>query len=619
MREFKSALAADIAAVRKRAGAMARLSQRSGASWERIVLDHEDLIRRMSHLGSYINCLASADARNEAYRKEEAELTRLRAEMAKIRIELLRVLKDASEATFTRFLSRPALKGADNYLTRAREEARRSMPRDKEVLAADLAVDGLQAWGRLYETLSAKLEFDMEFPDGRSERLPMAQRRSLLDHPDRRIRRAAFEKGNAAWATIEDAAAAALNAIAGARLTLNRHRGVTDFLEIALFQAGISRATLDALLEGLFSRLEIPRRILRLHARAMGENGIAWYDLGAPLLPQHDSGPETGDRERDSRRKTEASASATGGVRAAIGLPWEDATALVARAFSNAYPALGSFFHTVIDKKWVDWEPRPAKRPGGFCTGSMLTGESRVFMTYNRSVRDVLTLAHEAGHAFHGHLMRDVRPYARAYPMTLAETASTFSELILVHGLLDDGSIGDEEKTRLLDMEAGYGAVYLLDVPARYEFEKAFYEERKTGELSVSRLKTLMAETQRRVLGDALVDGGEDPCFWISKLHFYITGLTFYNFPYTFGFLLSRGLYAMFEREREGFLPKYEALLRSAGSDTPENVVRKTVGCNLQRPDFWAQAVETLEQPIDRLERRLDQLRDSGGYLVPQA
>ncbi len=108
---------------------------------------------------------------------------------------------------------------------------------------------------------------------------------------------------------------------------------------------------------------------------------------------------------------------------------------MVGAAFARAYPALGDFFQRqVIGKNWVDWEPRAGKRPGGFCTSSMLSKESRIFMTYNESLGDVLTLAHESGHAYHGAMMRDLRPYARGYPMTLAETASTFGEQVLMNG-----------------------------------------------------------------------------------------------------------------------------------------------------------------------------------------
>jgi oligoendopeptidase F len=235
----------------------------------------------------------------------------------------------------------------------------------------------------------------------------------------------------------------------------------------------------------------------------------------------------------------------------------------------------------------------------------MLSKESRIFMTFNESLGDILTLAHESGHAFHGAMMRDVRPYARGYPMTLAETASTFGENVWMNGVLDDSPVSDSEKARILDIEVGHGAVYLLDIPVRYEFEKAFYEERAKGPLSVSRLKELMVATQRRIIGDVLEPGREDPYFWASKLHFYITGITFYNFPYTFGYLLSRGLYAMFKTEGDSFLPKYEEFLRRAGSDCAENVVRQTVGRNIEEAEFWSEAIRSLEEPLSQLQRLL--------------
>jgi oligoendopeptidase F len=582
MRRFKEALRRDIASLKDRAASLLPLNEENASGWEDVLTRNEALTRRMSHLSSYVSCLAASDGRNEDYLKEEAALASMRAELAKVRVELLRGVKETPDEIFASFIAQRSLDGAQNYLKRLREEARRAMSTEKEILATDLGLDGIQAWGRLYDKISSRLEFDMVYPDANRERLPMSQRRSLLEHPDRRVRKAAFDGGNAAWQSVEDAAAAALNAIAGTRLTLNRHRGVGHFLDLALFQAAISAKTLNALFEALFAHLEIPRRILRLKAKSMGTNGVAWYNLGAPIdIPNRQP------------------------------FSWDQAKELVKNAFTRAYPALGHFFQIEIDRNWIDWEPRAGKRPGAFCTSSMLSKESRVFMTYNETLGDVLTLAHESGHAFHGYMMREVRPYARIYPMTLAETASTFGELVLTHGLLEDPSISDAQKAMMLDVEVGHGAIYLLDIPVRFEFEKSFYEERKSGELSVSRLKELMIETQRRILGDVLEPGGEDPYFWASKLHFYITGLTFYNFPYTFGFLLSRGLFAMLKKEGKDFLPKYEEFLRRAGSDTAENVVQQTVGSDIGKPEFWSEAIQSLEEPFLRLEELLPKVLPS--------
>ena len=576
MKEFKKKLSEDIASIRAESSVLSPLDENNMDKWEKVFLDCEDLVTRYSHLRSYIGCVASADSLDEDHLKEEAEMSVLGAEFSKLSSELLNSLKDADDKVFNSFSHMPSLDSASYHLERMREESQRRMDQENEILAADLGVDGIGAWGRLYDTVSSKLEFDMEYPDGNIARLPMSQRRSLMEKPDRGTRKAAFEGGNAAWEGIEDVTASALNAIAGTRLTLNRHRGIHHFLDVALFQSAISRKTLDAMLEAIHSEIEVPKDILRLKATTMNRDTVAWYDLGAPM-------------DLEFKKK----------------LDWDEAQNLVRNSFSTSYPELGSFVTDVFQKNWVDWSPREGKRPGGFCTGSLLNKESRIFMTYNETIGDVLTLAHEAGHAFHSYVMRDIRPYAHSYPMTLAESASTFGEMILTEGILEDPTISDDEKILMLDTEINHGAIYLMDIPVRFEFEKAFYEERQNGEVPVSRLKELMVETQRKIFGDVLEDGGEDPYFWASKLHFYITGITFYNFPYTFGYLLSRGLFSMFKKEGEDFLPKYEEFLRLSGSDTAEKVAKRSIGHDLESPEFWIESIHTLKEPLKKLKELL--------------
>jgi len=576
MRQFKEALQKDTAALRERASALAPLTTDNADAWEAVFLGSENLIDRLSHLGSYLGCLTAADARNEEYARAEAAYALFDAEAEKLDVELLRALKDADDAAFAAFCDRPALEGCRHYLRRQREDAQRTMSPEKEVLAADMGVDGLHAWGRLYDAISGKLEFDMEYPDGRSERRPISQRRALMEDPDRRIRQAAFDGGNRAWSTVEDVAGAALNAISGTRLTLNRHRGVDHFLDIALFQSSITRRTIDAMFAAIDDQIELPRRILALKAQLQATDGVAWYDLGAPLpLPDQSK------------------------------LSWDEGKDLVARSFSSAYPLLGEFLGQVYERQWIDYAPRPGKRPGAFCTGSLKTRESRIYMTYNDTLGDIRTLAHEVGHAFHSYIMRDVRTFAHSYPMTLAESASTFGEMILSEGIVTDPSFSSAQKASALDQEISHGAIFLLDIPVRYRFEKKLYEERATGELTVSRLNELMVETQREVFGPVLAAGSEDPYFWASKLHFYITGVTFYNFPYTFGFLLSRGLFSMFKEEGAAFLPRYEEFLRLTGSDNAEGVAKKALGRDLEDPQFWVEAIQSLEEPLAELEKLL--------------
>lgn len=223
-------------------------------------------------------------------------------------------------------------------------------------------------------------------------------------------------------------------------------------------------------------------------------------------------------------------------------------------------------------------------------------------MTYVDTMGDVMTLAHEVGHAWHSHVLKNVRPIAQEYPMTLAETASTFAEMVLLEGLLADPTLPAAKRTFLLDQETMRATAFMLNIPMRYEFEKRFYEERKSGEVPVSRLKELMVQTQREIYGDVLEHGAEDPLFWASKLHFFIPNLSFYNFPYTFGYLLSRAIFFEFRRIGPSFLSRYEAFLIATGSQTCEDAVKGTLGWDISQESFWATTIKSVEEPLTQFE-----------------
>jgi len=570
---FRSALKSDIGKHLKHAGLMEPLNTENAPDWCAEITAYEDLATRLGHLGSYVGCLAAGDTASEIYKAERASIAKIGAELTKLRSELQRALQHVTDDAFSRLLAEPALAGAGHALRRLRHEAGLRLSTAEETLAADLNVDGLHAWSRLYDTLTGKMTFEMHWPDGRREILPMSQRRSLMANQDRQVRRAAFEQGNLVWAAHEDTFAAALNGIAGIRHTLYKRRGLAHFLDESRFDAAVDSRTLDALFAAIHTHIELPRRIVRLMGRLQGTRGIAWYDQEAPMqLPPQPP------------------------------VPWEQACGLVAKAFAEQYPQLGDYFEDMIVRRWIESEKRPNKLPGAFCTGSEHTREQRVYLTHADTMHDVITLAHEVGHAFHSHVLRTERPLATDYPMTLAETASNFGEMLLIHGLLREPGLTMAQRAFLLDCEVNRAPGYLLNITARYEFERAFYEERAAGEVPVSRLRTLMVESQRRVFGNALAEGGEDPYFWASKLHFFISGVSFYNYPYVFGYLLSHALFARFRREGPDFLPRYEAFLRRTGSATCEEAVRETLGADLGDPAFWAEALRNIEHPLKELE-----------------
>jgi oligoendopeptidase F len=575
MQAFKEQFTTDIGELCRRAREAGVLTAENGDTWEEILVLSEDLGVRAGHIMSYLGCLESADATNDQYPQARAGMMSVLAEYGKFDVDLTHAIKDTPADIFEAFLAREKLTGMTYALRRTRISGEHTMSRAEEKLATDLSIDGLHAWGRLYDRISGKIEFDLELPDGTVEKKPISQWRALMGDADRAVGRAAFIGGNKAWAGVEDICAAALNAIAGNRLTLNRYRGYEDFLEQPLFSAATSRETLDAMYEAIHANAEIARDIFRAKAKALGQDAIWMFEREAPL-------PATSDEK----------------------ISWEKGTAMVKRAFSEVYPNLAGYFQDFLDNGWMESEVRPGKRPGAFCTGSHLIGEQRVYMTFNGTLSDVKTMAHEIGHAFHSHILKEQRPTARHYPMTLAETASIFGEHILAEGVYGDSSVSDEQKKLMLDTDLCGAANLILDITVRFEFEKKFHEERMKGEVSVARLKELMTTTQQEVFGDVLVPGSEDPYFWASKLHFYITGVSFYNFPYTFGFLLARALYHMMKKEGPSFLPKYEEFLRMTGSATVEEVAMATLGADMTKPEFWTESIRSLSEPLE-LYRKL--------------
>jgi oligoendopeptidase F len=558
---FRTSLHRDLlAALETAAGPDSHLPEKLEAN----LLALESLGARVGHASCWLECRAAADTLDVSIRGARASFAELAALHTRIASAVRNSLRQLDLARFNELLDRPALASASHALRQLWLDARTRMSGPEEDLTAVLSIDGIHGWGRLYDTLSGEMEFDLHLPDGTVERTPMARRRSLMANGDRRIRKAAFEDGQKPWNAHAESLAASLNAIAGTRLKLCERRGGRHFLDDPLLDAGLSRKALDAMFSATLASADRLRTALCTAAANQGTTALAFYDLEAPQVPA----PE--------------------GMR----WDWDSAVKLVREAFDAGYPALGAYLREMLDKRWIEAESRPGKRPGAFCTSSAVAREERVYMTHNDTLHDTVTLAHEVGHAWHSALLRPERPFRSNYPMTLAETASNFGEIILFRGLLQSGRLTPPQTAYIRDQLLQRASGYLLNIPMRFEFERRFYEERAAGEVSVARLRELMSEAQRKVYAHALEQGGEDPMFWASKMHFFITEVSFYNFPYTFGFLLAHAIAKRLEMEGPSVIQHYELFLAASGSGTCEEVCLNTLGFDLTSEAFWSEAVQ---------------------------
>jgi len=571
---FRDALSQDVTSLAAQASALPTLAPGTATEWATLLADLEQVSVRFGHIRSYLSCVGSANSADENAQRQEAALATQGAALQKVFVAVDAAMKQATDDAFDALASDERLQSARYYLSRIRQRSSQTMPAELEKLNADLAVDGIDAWGRLYDRISGNLSFDLNVPGRETQTLPVAMTRSLLEDGDAEVRTAALRGSARAWDGVSETMAACLNAISGTRLTLYERRGIDHFLEPALFDAGIERETLDMMFGVVRERQDIARRYLKHKAKLLGKQPLGFQDLMAPL-------PSEGDER----------------------IPWQDATKRVRDNFASTYPALGEFADHALTNQWIDYAPRANKRPGGFCTSSHLIGESRVFMTYNGAMGDVQTLAHELGHGFHGWLMKEMRSWARRYPMTLAETASTFAEQVVTDAALADDQLSNQARAAILDTRLQDADAFLLNIPMRFDFEYDVYSQRADGELSVSQFKQLMLDAQTKNYGDALDPEQLDPWFWASKLHFYITDISFYNFPYTFGYLFSLGIFARAKAEGADFFPRYEQLLRATGSATAEQVARDALGVDLQQPEFWNASIDLIEADLAEFER----------------
>ena len=435
------------------------------------------------------------------------------------------------------------------------------LPGMGEEIMAKMELSGGSAWGDLQQFLTSTVPVQY-----RGEKTNLSAIRNLAYDPDPAVRKDAYESELNCYERISDSVAFALNSIKLETLTDCELRGYESPLDRTLKEAHMSRATLDAMLGAMDEYLPKFWQYLKAKGKALGhENGLPWYDLFAPMGAMAEKYTAEGAREYL--------------VDLFSGFDQELAD-MVARAFDNA---------------WIDFYPRSGKSGGAFCSGVDCLHESRILTNFEGQFGDVVTLAHELGHAFHNQCIDSHRVLNHDYSMPLAETASTFNECVIMNAAIKAAKT-DEEKLALIESQLQDATQVICDIYSRYRFETMVFEKRKEEFLHSSALCDLMTQAQKLSYGDGLDEKVMHPYMWVCKSHYY--GPTFYNFPYAFGALFARGLYAQYEREGAAFVPKYKKLLYTTAIATAEDTA-KVADIDLTDRDFWRSALQMLADEID--------------------
>ncbi|WP_096185936.1 M3 family oligoendopeptidase [Evansella halocellulosilytica] len=534
-------------------------------TWAEMIGFAQEVGKKVRQGGAFVSCLTAQNVKDDKAKLLTGRIKQLSSLYSAVLTSIDEQLLAFSESEWKQFVQLEELKPLTYNLNERRENAKEKLSGDKEKLIQTLSVDGYHAWGDFYNTIVGRMTVDIE-ENGETKSLSVGQAQNKMSDKNRAVRTHVFEQSEKAWAKESELFANTLNHLAGFRLQTYDARGWDDVLKEPLQINRMKKETLNVMWDTITKNKPTFTKYLKRKAELLGLERLDMVDISAPLSDNVEE------------------------------VSYDKAAEMITEQFHTFSPKMADFAKMAFEKSWIEAESRPGKRPGGFCTSFPVSEESRIFMTYDGSASNVATLAHELGHAYHQHVMNDLPQMAQRYAMNVAETASTFAEMIVADATVKTAE-SKEAKIQLLDDKLNRSIAFFMNIHARFLFETRFYEERKKGLVSVHRLNEIMLEAQKEAYCDSL--GNYSPHFWASKLHFHITGVPFYNFPYTFGYLFSMGIYAKAAEGGEDFEERYVSLLRDTGRMEVEDLAAKHLDVDLTKPDFWQQAIDLIKEDLD--------------------
>ncbi|MEO4053882.1 M3 family oligoendopeptidase [Solibacillus sp. CAU 1738] len=530
-----------------------------------LIEDIANIRINLTQATSFITCLLAENPREEKAVTLQGIAASINARFEFDIKRLQKILSHTKPCLYEDLVETNDLKQYQFILNEWRKKATMLLSDEEEYLASNLMVDGYHAWGQMYNSLISSIRVNVQI-EGKTETLSFGQAINLRSHPDEEVRKASHITLENVWKEKEDLFAKILNHIAGFRLQIYKHRKISSVLEEPLMENRMKQDTLNAMWT-VVSKYKLPFvNYLNQKAKMCGDEKMQWHNFWAQITKSNQK------------------------------ITYEDAVDFILEHFSQFGTELENFARQAFDNGWIEAENRSNKSNVAFCAGFPLTGESRVFMTYGNRITNVLTLVHELGHAFHNYAMKTVNGVNKQYPISVAETASTFSEMIILDAAMEK-SESTTEKLFLLDEKLKRSVMNFMNIHSRFLFELKFYEERKEGVVSASRLNELMQEAL-----NAGYDGAMDNASihsWIWTPHYYITKSPFYNFPYTFGYLFSLCIYAKAKEKGRAFEKDYLDLLRDSGSMSTEDLVMNHLGEDITSEAFWEKGMELCVKDVE--------------------
>lgn len=538
------------------------------------LLEHMSTIQiHVSQANSFITCLLAQNSKDQTATSLQSKIGDIRASFDSSVQKTQKILQGIEENLWQSMLDTSLLQNHAFILNELRTKGARQL-NDNEFVS-ELMIDGYHAWGQFYHALISDIKVNISINGNRNE-LSVGQAINLRSHPDEKVRRKSHEVLENTWIEKEDLFARILNHIVGFRQQVYKKRGIENVLEEPLIDNRIEEDTLNAMWRAVNKQKKPFVDYLNKKAELLGEPKLNAYNFWAPIT--------------ESTQQLE----------------YKEAVDFITKHCGQFGPELEAFTLNAFEQGWVESENRSAKSVAAFCAGFPLTGESRVFMTFGGTIKDVLALAHELGHAFHNYAMKSVDGLSKKYPLSLAETASTFSEMIVLEAAIKE-TTSDQEKLFLVDEKLKRSVMNFMNMHSRFLFEKNLNEERKQGFVSPSRLNALMKEAMEEAYHSSLENASVHS--WIWTPHYYITKSPFYNFPYTFGYLFALSIFAKAKEKWKTFEQEYLALLRDSGRMSTEDLVMKHLEEDIKSEVFWEKGLALCIEDVREFIRLTEKIK----------
>ncbi|MFA5513685.1 MAG: M3 family oligoendopeptidase [Sphaerochaetaceae bacterium] len=530
--------------------------------FKNLLNDYNNLADVVETLGAYAYALLSVDTNSE---KAMAAVNKIEEEavLAKVaHVKVVNFLDKNREAVLRLVKGSSALYDYEFVIKELLEEKKHTLSEELESLAADLNRSGSDAFSRLQESLSSNSTTAW----AENEIKSVIQLRALAFDSDRSVRERAFKAELKLWEQDKIAFAASLNSVKGTTLTLDKKRSYSSPLERSVKQSRITEEILNALISTIEDNRSVFVKYLKAKAYALNLEKLAFYDLFAPV-------------GKSSKRYS-----------------YQEAQEFIIKNFSDFHKDLGEFAKMAFEKNWIDSESRVAKVGGAYCTSFPLRKEIRILANYDYSYDSVSTIAHELGHGYHDYVTNKLPALLRSYPVTLAETASIFSQVIVFKGALKEAT--QSEKITLIESFLQDATQTCIDILSRYYFEKTVFEKREEGELSPNQFCEIMKQAQKEAYREGLDENALHPYMWAVKGHYYRSDLSFYNYPYAFGLLFGLGVFNLRESYNGDFAQLYDSLLYKTGQ-LNANDVALSVNLEISKKQFWQQGIDLIASYVD--------------------